>query len=357
MPSVAANAAGVVLIAEDRPKYEQATNLIQTWTGQGDELERAFRILSGIAERNPRSAHALAGFAEIKYRVLGFNQGSPGDVLNLAARATRLDPDNADAQVVYSKILLHQHQVDPAARAAERAIRLAPEKPEALSQMASVAREAARYEEAETWYRRAIDRFAQRQRKANTYYHLAEMLSKRTPVDVDKTAAAYGNAVELDAGSFQIPYSAAIFLMDYTEQYDRAIAYIVKARSVFDSVEARQNFGLLQFYKWGDATLHPLKYRDAKEKPWDPERITSETGVRKEDAFAVNPIVEGTPYATLAMLKLKMVTDLDAFPTHCPGGACQPPGRGPHAGGRGRQRQRRQPRGGHHRAALRSAPP
>src|SRR5205085_1250730 len=75
--------------------------------------------------------------------------------------------------------------------------------------------------------------------------------------------------------------------------------------------------------KWGHAAFHPEKYRDANEKPWEPERITAATGVTKEFAFAMNPSVDGTPYATLTMLKLGMVKDVDVFPEdcECPGNA------------------------------------
>lgn len=317
----AANAASVELSPADQPKYEEAVNLIQTWTGSGDHLQRAFAILVGIAERNPRSASPLAALAELKYRLYTNRQGAPGEVVQLADRAVKVDPENADAQVIYSKIMLDQRQVDAAAQAAQQAIRLAPNKPEAMFQMASVARNANRYDEAETWYRKAIDRHTHKQRKSNIYFHLADMLSKREPVDVAKTAAAYESAADLAEGSFQIPNDAAVFLMNNTERYDRAIELIMKALSAADYSMGRQNLGLLQYYKWGHATLHPDKYRDTKDKPWDPEKITAVTGVTKEDAFAVNPLVSGTPYATLAMLKLSMIKDVDAFPKDC---ECRP---------------------------------
>ncbi|MEO8719064.1 MAG: ankyrin repeat domain-containing protein [Burkholderiales bacterium] len=317
----AVDAASVELIAADRPKYQEATDLIQVGTGSGDELQRAFGILSGIAERNPKSAHATAAFAELKYRLLGFRQSNPGEVLEIADRAVKLDPDNADAQVIYSKILLHQEQVDPAARAVERALRLAPDKPEAMFQMASVARHNEHFDEAESWYRKAIDHYANRRRKANTYYHLADMLRKREPVDVDKTIAAYDKFTELGGEPALVAYEAARLLMLHTEHYDRAIAYLTPAMSRGGDALDREAFGLLQFYKWGQSVLHPEKFRDAKEKPWDPDKITAVTGIRKEDAFALNPSVDGTPYATLAMLRLKMVKDVDAFAENC---ECRP---------------------------------
>jgi ankyrin repeat protein/Tfp pilus assembly protein PilF len=315
--NTAAVAAGVRLNPADQTKCDEAVDLIQTWPGSGDQLQRAFGILADLAERNPRSASPLAAFAELKYRLYANGQAAPAEVVQLADRAVKLDPENADAQVIYSKIMLDQRQVNAAARAAQESIRLAPDKPEAMFQMAKVAQDATRYDEAEGWYRKAIDRLAHKQRKSNVYFHLAEMLGAREPVDIPKTAAAYESAADLTDDSIPILNDAAVFLMNNTERYDRAIGFVNKARSIADYSLGRQNLGLLQYFKWGHATMHPDRYRNAKDRPWDPERITAETGVSREFAFATNPVVTGTPYATLAMLKLDMIKDIDAFPENC----------------------------------------
>lgn len=317
LPHAPARAAGVELNAADAALYKEATNLIQTWPGHGDQMERAVKILAGIAERNPGSAYPLAAYAELKYRMMGDSQGAAGEVLAIADRAVKLDPDNADAQVVYSKIMLEQGHVDVAARAAQRAIRLAPDKPEAMFQMASIARRAKRYDEAETWYRKSIERLADKQRKSNVYFHLGQMLDERKPLDVEKAAAAFEQAADLTDDSIPILNDSAVFLMHNTERYDRAIGFIRKAQRISDYPLGRQNLGLLQYYKWGHATLHPENYRNAAEKPWEPARITAETGVSKEFAFAHNPIVNVRPHATLAMLQLGMIKDIDVFPENC----------------------------------------
>ena len=172
IPIVATHAAPAELDGADRRKYDEATNLTQSWSGGGDGLQRAFALLMDLARRNPRSAYPLAGLAEIKYRLVPYQQSSIAEVLDLADRAVKLDPENADAQVIYSKATMVQGQLDVAARAAKRAIELAPHKPEAMFQSAKVAEESHRYAEAEKWYRMAIDRLPQKQRKSNTYYHM-----------------------------------------------------------------------------------------------------------------------------------------------------------------------------------------
>jgi tetratricopeptide (TPR) repeat protein len=317
VPAGAANAAAVEFDDADRRRYDEAANLIQTWTGRGDHLQRAFTILIELAQRNPRNAYPLAGLAELKHRLSGYQQGTPGEVLELADRAIKLDPENPDAQVVYAKIMLDQDQWEAASRAAERAIRLAPEKPEAMFQKARVARAARRYDEAESWYRKAIGGVAHKQRKSNIYFHMATMFAAMEPVEVAKAADAYVQAAELTDDSITILNDSASFVMRNTERYDQAIGFLNKALRVSSYSNGRANLGLAQFYKWGHATLHPEKYRDAKNKPWDPEKITAVTGVTKEFAFAMNPAVAGTPYATIAMLQRNMIKDIDAFPENC----------------------------------------
>jgi tetratricopeptide (TPR) repeat protein len=311
-----AYAAGIELIPADREKYREAADLIQTWDG-GDQLRRAFEIIAGIGQRNPKSAHALAALGEIKYRLLGEGQAAPGEVLEIATRAVKIDPDNADAQVLHAKILLHEDHVDDAARAARRAIELAPDKPEAMFVMAGVARQGHLFAEAEDWYRKSIDRLGNPRRKANVYAILGEMLKAREPLEVEKTATVLVTAANLYGDSIPDFNEAAIFLMAHTERYDEAIALIRKALQISDYDLGRQNLGLLQYYKWGHSIYHPEKYVDAQEKPWDPDRITRETGLSRQFAFAHHPLVDGTPYATLAMLKLGMIKDIDAFPENC----------------------------------------
>lgn len=314
-PPAAAN-----LSASDQRKYQEAADLIQTWTGSGDHLHRAFAILVDLAQRNPRSAYPLAGLSEIKYRLYQNDQGAPGEVVELADRAVRLDPRNADAQVIYAKIMLDQGQVDAAARAAEQAIRLAPDKPEAMFTKASLARHAHRFDEAEGWYRKTIEHLSHKQRKSNVYFHMGTMFDKKerkTPADIEKAADAFVNAAELADGSIPVLHATANFLTRNTERYDEAIGYLNRALKIGNYESGRVVLGLAQFYKWGHATLQPEKYRDAKDKPWDPDKITSLTGVKKEFAFAMNPVVEGTPYATIAMLKLDMIKDVDVFPEDC----------------------------------------
>lgn len=314
IPVVQIQAAPADLSGADRRKYDEATDLTQSWTGGGDNrLQRAFAILGDLAQRYPGNAYPLAGLAEIKYRLVPYQQSSIAEVLDLADRAVKLDPDNPDAWIIYSKATLVQKQVDVAARAAKRAIELAPQKPEAMFQSAKVAEESHQYADAEKWYRMAIERLPQKQRKSNLYFHLGSMFKEMKPAEVAKAIEAFGRAADLTDDSIPILNDSADFIMYHTERYDQVIGYLQKALSVGEYSIGRRNLGLAQFFKWGRAELHPEQYRNAKEKPWQPAQITAATGVTKELAFAVNPFVAGTPYATLVMLQRGMIKNIDVF--------------------------------------------
>ena len=318
IPVVPIQAASTDLNAADRQKYDEATDLTQSWNGGADNrLQRAFAIQADLAQRYPGNAYPLAGLAEIKYRLVAYQQSSIAEVLDLADRAVKLDPENADALIVYSKATLAQHQVEVAARAAKRAIELAPQKPEAMFQNAKVAEESQQYDDAEKWYRMAIERLPQKQRKSNIYFHMGWMFKEMKPPQVAKAAEALGHAADLTDTSTNILDESATFILYHTERYDQAIGYLNKALTIGDYSFGRQNLGLAHFFKWGHSVFHPEQYRDAKSRPWQPEQITAATKVSKEFAFVMNASVDGTPYTSLAMLERGMIKDVNVFPEDC----------------------------------------
>jgi tetratricopeptide (TPR) repeat protein len=302
------------LNAADQTKFDEAINLINSWSGSGDHFQQAFAILADIATRNPQSAAPIAGLAELKFRLSTMNQGSPGEALQLANHALKLDPNNADAHIVVAKVMLGQDDWAAASRAADNAIRVAPEKPEAMFAKARVAEAARRYDEAEQWYRKSIDRLSANQRKANVYYYLGRMYKEKTPSDITRATEAYVKAGDLAEDAPWLLNSVGAFLVMNTEHYDLAITYLNKALGIMQFDMARINLGLAHYFKWGDAYMNPDKYRNARQKPLDPQAIVAATGIPPEVAFVFNPLVPGTPWATIAMLKLNMIKDVNVHP-------------------------------------------
>jgi len=307
--------ASSALNVADQKKYDEAINLINSWYGKGDHFERAFAILAELAQRNPRSAAPIAGLAELKFRLSTMNQGSSGEALQLADNALKLDPDNVDAHIVVAKVMLGRDEWEAASRAANNAIRIAPDKPEAMFAKARVADVAQQYDEAEQWYRKSIDRLSVNQRKANLYYYLGKMFREKKPAsDIPKATVAYIKAADLSENAPWMLNDVGAFLVMNTDRYDQAIGYLNKALGMENFDMARLNLGLAHYFKWGDAHMNPEKYRSVKLKPLEPKAITAATGVTPEVAFVFNPLVPGTPSATIAMLKLNMVKDVNVHP-------------------------------------------
>lgn len=311
-PSFKSPATGSALLnADDRKKYDEALNLINVSEGRADLLEKAYQILSDLARRNPESGYPQAGFADLKYRLAAMGRGSYAEALAMAQMAIKLDPTVADAHVVVAKVMLQQNNLFGAQQAADKAIAAAPDKPEAMFVKASVAEKFKRYDEAEQWYRKAIERHTDKRRQSNVYFWLGEMFKNKKPRDIAAAAAAYEKSIELAGDGPWKLNNVGVFFINHTDRYDQGIDYLNRALKLMNFETARVNLGLAQFYKWGDAYLNPAKYRGATQKPEDPKTITEQTGVTPERAFVVNPIGSRTPTATIAMLKSGMIQDVD----------------------------------------------
>lgn len=301
-----------VLSPGDQMLYDRAYNLIQTYSGTGDHLEKAFKILNDLAQRNPQSGTPIAGLADLKFRLASMGYGSMQEVLMFAQRAIKMDRRIAEPYIVVAKVMIEQNNIIAAQQAADRAIALAPEKPEAMFVKARAAERAERYEESEKWYLQAIERHTDRQRKANIYFWLGRMLRSKYPRDIPGAIKAYEKMVEfVDDKSTWALNEAGLFFLGYTDRYDQAIDCLTRSLKAAENGAARTNLGLAQFYKWGDAYIHPDKYKGAKIKPEDPKTITENTGVSPEYAFSKNPLAAVSPWATIAMIRSGLIKNVD----------------------------------------------
>ena len=193
--STATPTTSVQLSVKDQKIYDKSLNLINQFNGNGNQLEAAYNLLVDLAKRNPKSGYPYAALADLKYRLAGLGDGSYLDAYTLAQKAIELDPNIADAYVVVAKVMIEQQQFMAAKDAANKAIALAPNKPEAMFAMARTSEKWAQitldelgpgsindepkhwYAESERWYRKAINTYKDNIRKSNIYYWLGNMLS------------------------------------------------------------------------------------------------------------------------------------------------------------------------------------
>lgn len=311
-----AQATPAPLSTSDQKLYQQAFDLIQIYSGSGDNLERAYVMLADIAKRNPTSGYPYAGLAELRYRLLDTGMGTPQEIIALAQQALRLDSKNADAYVVLSKAALRQENIGMAVDAVNKAIEIAPDKPEALFVKARLAVRSGGNAEAEKLYLRMIELLPHPNRKANIYSWLGQLYASWRPINVPAALHAYEKSVEL--ATENSPWrltNVSGFLVQHTDRYDQAISYLERALKNGDSPRARRYLGLAHFSKWGEAYLNPGKSKGSKVQPLQPAAITKLTGVTPELAFVEDPVGRRTPAATLALLKAGLIKDVDVRPT------------------------------------------
>ena len=277
------------LSLDDQKTYDEALKLINQFGGKGNQYETAYKMLADLSSRNPKSGYPYAALADLKYWLANMGDGTYADAYTLAQRALKLDPNIADAYVVVAKVMIEQKNMNAAREAANKAIALAPNRPEAMFAMARVAEVTLQYDESEHWYRKAIDTYKDNIRKSNIYYWLGGMLSKKSPADINGATEAYTKAAELNSetGPWMLN-NIGWFLIDNTDRYDQAIDYLERALKIMDFGTARRNLALAEYFKWGDSLQNPQKYRNATRKPLSPEIIAATTGVTPEYAFVMN---------------------------------------------------------------------
>lgn len=321
------------LSLSDQKIYDESLSLIHRYSGKGDGLEKAYKMLVDLATRNPNSGYPYAALADLKYAIASINNESYSDAYTLVQRALKLDPNVPDAHVVLAKVLLTQGKYLYARNAAKKAIALAPNKPEAMFAMARTTDEWAKamlkessltgkfhdpielWAESERWYRQAIDTYKDNIRKANMYSWLGKMLNEKIPANMVGAAEAYTKSAEL--GFNDSPWllgNAGWFFLSQTEQYDQAIIYLEQALKLMEFGYARNALGLAEYYKWGDAQQNPSKYKSVQRKPLSPEAITDQTGVTAEYAFVMNAAAKGQPHASIALLKNGYIKNVDIVP-------------------------------------------
>ena len=305
------------LSLDDQKTYDEALKLINQFGGKGNQYETAYKMLADLSSRNPKSGYPYAALADLKYRLAGMGDGTYADAYTLAQRALKLDPNIADAYVVVAKVMIEQKNMNAAREAANKAIALSPDKPEAMFAMARAAEVTLQYDESEHWYRKAIDAYKDNILKSNIYYWLGGMLSNKTPADINGAIEAYTKAAELNSetGPWMLN-NIGWFLIDNTDRYDQAIDYLERALKIMDFGTARRNLALAEYFKWGDSLQNPQKYKNATRKPLSPEIIAATTGVTPEYAFVMNAAVKNVPSSTsFALLNIGLINNVDVIPS------------------------------------------
>lgn len=126
------------------PDNARALLVIGILTRESGDLDGAIRHLTRAVERDPRDARANYHLALAHHRKRGGHDAARA----LYERSLQLDPDSADANAMFAKLLEETNELDRAERYARRALQAAPRHTTARLVLAVVDRRLKRYDDA-----------------------------------------------------------------------------------------------------------------------------------------------------------------------------------------------------------------
>lgn len=298
----------------EQRKFEEALNLIHIGFARPGGVEPAYKILNEISKRNPSSPYLYAAAAELQYLSYANSGGTTAqEVRAVAYRAIQLKPDMPDPYVVLAKVEAKEGNVVQAQKAANTAIKLAPNKPEAMFAMAQAAEAARDFTAAETWYMKDIAVLSDVTRKSNIYFWLCEMHLKKRPPDVPKALTALKKSIEIEPGQAGKRVHLAEVLNWYSDRYDEAIEAATAAFKLKDNADTRRMLAIALYAKWAETYLRPAGTAE-KQQVLGPEAIARRTGFTSVDMFAQTGWYKGGLPTAEALLKAGLIKDVDAVP-------------------------------------------
>ena len=280
-------------VAAPPANYFEALELIQAYSGAGDELDRAMAIARELSRSQPDSglSHVLLADASSTWRL---NQsGEPADlreqILSLADEALRLDPTLAHAHVAKARVYVRASMHPEATAEIDAALALDPELDSAVFLRAEIYRRSGQLSEADVWYRKFIESTPTSARKSNGYGWLATMYqdaawtnSPDRDMFTAKAREAHERTIELDPLGAWKNVNFAVFLNEYVADYDGAERYAERALEIMEFPMARYHLAAARYQKvWASP---PSVGAEALESAI--AEVASSTEVSLEEAIA-----------------------------------------------------------------------
>lgn len=241
--------------------FQEALNLIHSYTGAGDELTRAMEIADSLSKSDPESGYSQVLWAEsLSTWELG-QDGKPVElqtsIMNLANEALRLNPQLAQAHVAKARTYARASLLMQAETEVETALQMDPRLESAIFQQAEVYRRAGNVEKAAAWYQNFIAATPLPARKSNGYYWLGKMFQdvayrlddQRREMYLMRARLAYQSMVDLDPKGAWRLVNFAIFLNGPIADFDAAEKYAQKALAVMEFPMARYHLAAARYQK------------------------------------------------------------------------------------------------------------
>jgi len=189
-----------------RDPYEAALESVSA----GD-LEGSVALFEKAVANDPDSAERQESFAKVLYQLERYDEAEP-----YAVRALEIEPDNVEMYMVLYSVYVGMGQLDQAGEALRSAEQVAPGDPRILQQLAYVASESGDTEGAIAAYEGLVETDP-----GNTENWLTLAGLYADAGAMDKSAAAYGKVVELDPeGAPQVFYNLGALLMNKPDRND-----------------------------------------------------------------------------------------------------------------------------------------
>lgn len=299
---------------EDAARFQVIYDGMQKDNSPGT-FARGYALVAQFRKDFPDSPYPLLALGEIKYRE-AVGPSIPGaleEATALAMQAIKLDNKIAIAYILLARIYVERKDPATATSMVNKALSIAPDSPDTLSAMGTVAQANHEFQTAAAWYERAAGKFTDPVRQSNMYMWVYHALSddERPPMDqrasVEKMEAALQNAIRLHPDDRAKNAAYGCFLLKRKGDAPKARQYL-KNIPRGSGYPLYENYCVIMadFLDWAHA--HPDGGGRA-----ELDEIASRNRFSIEDAFVNSVLSDGLAPISEAMLRGKVVADVNTL--------------------------------------------
>lgn len=272
-------------------KYEEALELIHAYSGSGDELERANKLIEELSKSQHDSGLSQTLMAEILSTWQLSQDGEPvelrNEIIKMTDDALALNPKLGQAHVAKGRALLRASHFSEANAEIDKALKLDPKLSGAIFLKAEFYRRTKDIINSDSWYHKFINSTSSLSRRSNGYYWLGKVYEDASYEDeknvkkyVLKAKDAYQHMVDLDPNGAWKNVNFAIFLNDYIADFINAEKYAEKALSLMEFPMARYHLAAAKYQQLG-ADLSKLGKNESIKKA---QEISTTTNISLNQA-------------------------------------------------------------------------
>lgn len=305
--------------------FEEFLDHVHSYDYSNDRLDRAREVLARMEREHPQSPYVPLAYVELTTR---FNRGGAeaaaanqhaSELLKRIFAVTQRIPD---AYVNRAKLALERNDYSAAMGDAERALKLAPKKPEVVFINARVYDQLGYVDRAAEFYKEYIALQKNELRQSNTYSWMAQMYARRGATYEQQAKDAYLAAVSLDPRAPWKLHNYGEFLLTRTGDYEAAAHYLGRALEIMPHETFASRLALATYAKWADFHAN----RGANYRPFDDAsrplnaaaaarsqlpRLAEATGLSPLEAFTESAGYAPLGYLAEALLKAGAVNDVE----------------------------------------------